>query len=193
MNTITRTDTPIDVTAVRRQLVQQGDEQLAQRRPFFKVMHGTLHGRQDAPRIEDVDGAAAWAYEGLVSAGTFAHTLAYVLRLLEQDAPEVALKVAAVVERVLDAGMDALEDANADLDEQTVPAQPETTPAWHRGHSGPDALPPEVMIPAKAEDWQAAILTATAEAIKTRGTDKATPPEPTRIEYEVTLRKADDR
>lgn len=121
MNTITRTDTPIDVTAVRRQLVQQGDEQLAQRRPFFKVMHGTLHGRQDAPRIEDVDGAAAWAYEGLVSAGTFAHTLAYVLRLLEQDAPEVALKVAAVVERVLDAGMDALEDANADLDEQAGP------------------------------------------------------------------------
>lgn len=64
---------------------------------------------------------------------------------------------------------------------------------WHRGAGGPDALPPEVMIPADAEDWQAAILTATTEFTKSRGTDSATPPEPTRIEAVVTLGKAEGR
>lgn len=116
---VPETDTTIvDITEIRRELVRQGDEQFAQRRPFFKVMCGELPGNGDAPRIEDVPGAAAWAYEGLVSAGVFAHASAYILRLLEQDAPEMARKVAQVVECVMDVGMEALEDANDDLDEQ---------------------------------------------------------------------------
>lgn len=62
-----------------------------------------------------------------------------------------------------------------------------TAYGWREGN------PPEVMIPADAEDWQAAIKQATTEFIKTRGTDNATPAEPTRIEAVVTLRKAEDR
>lgn len=64
---------------------------------------------------------------------------------------------------------------------------------WHRGAGAPNALPPEVMIPADTEDWQATIKTATDAAIKARGNGSANPPAPTRIEVDVTLRKAQDR
>jgi hypothetical protein len=105
------TGNPVDITAIRSQLVERAAEYSRQRRLFYKAMRKEVH-------IEDIEAGASWAWEGLATAAVYMHAVAFLLRVTEQDDPVVAQKLARIVEYVMDAGMEALEDANDDLDKQ---------------------------------------------------------------------------
>lgn len=122
------TRAPVDVTAVRARLYAQGGEYLDRRHHYFAVMN------QEA-ELGEPGLVASWAYEALVSAGTFQWTLSAVLLLLQQ-APELAVEAALIVAAVQDAGIEAIEFANGDL--------PEPVPA---AVSARDAVP--ALIPAQ--------------------------------------------
>lgn len=115
------TTTPIDVTEIRKALIAESYALLR----LGKEYHATI----EEPVVTTFELSVLSA---ILKANAYSYLLAAVLRRVEaSEGVAAASEMAQWFETVMDVGNEVLEDANADLDEQTAnaPAEPETTPA----------------------------------------------------------------
>ena len=123
------TDTSPTVTDVRTALIREASAAIERRQACYRALHAIpAEQRENNPRYN----ALFDTYEDLAREGSYAQTIAAILRTVEQRHPETAADLAALVHEVMENGDDVLDGPNDDiwaLIERETEAKTAATPA----------------------------------------------------------------